>query len=43
LVEFARDGGAVLLVTHNPQAAAYAHRTVHMRAGTVCDGPENAE
>lgn len=35
LAEFARQGGTVLLVTHDPRAAHYAHRTVHMSAGRV--------
>ena len=35
LGEFARSGGAVLLVTHDPQAAKYAHRTVRMAGGKI--------
>ena len=35
LAEFARHGGAVLLVTHDDRAAAYAQRTVKMRAGRL--------
>ena len=35
LAEFAADGGAVLLVTHDDRAAAYAQRTVHLEAGRV--------
>ena len=34
---FAQGGGAVLLVTHDPEAAAYATRTVRMRHGRVVD------
>lgn len=35
LAEFAADGGAVLLVTHDPQAAAKADRTVFLKDGQV--------
>ena len=35
LGEFARDGGAVLLVTHDPRAAPYGARTVVMEAGSI--------
>jgi ABC-type lipoprotein export system ATPase subunit len=35
LAEFARHGGAVLLVTHDDRAAGYAKRTVRMRAGRI--------
>lgn len=35
LGEFAASGGAVLLVTHDPQAAAKASRTVFLRDGQV--------
>ena len=34
LEEFARGGGAVLLVTHNPRAVARAGRALRMEAGT---------
>lgn len=34
---FAREGGAVLLVTHDRNAASYAHATVTMRAGSLYD------
>jgi putative ABC transport system ATP-binding protein len=30
-----RYGQTILMITHNPEAAAYAHRTVHMRDGRV--------
>ncbi len=30
-------GQTVLMITHNPEAAAYGHRTVHMRDGRVVD------
>ena len=30
-----RLGQTVLMITHNPEAAAYGHRTVHMRDGRV--------
>ena len=35
LDEFARGGGAVLLVTHDDHAAGFAQRTVLLEAGTV--------
>ena len=38
LAEFARDGGAVLLVTHDPRVADYARRTVRMEAGRALRG-----
>jgi putative ABC transport system ATP-binding protein len=30
-------GQTILMITHNPEAAAYAHRTVHMRDGRIVD------
>lgn len=39
LSEFVRDGGAVLLVTHDARAAVYADRTLHMRAGELDRDP----
>jgi ABC-type lipoprotein export system ATPase subunit len=40
LAEFAKAGGAVLLVTHDPRAAEYATRTVRMESGRITqDGP----
>jgi ABC-type lipoprotein export system ATPase subunit len=33
VAEFAANGGAVLLVTHDARATRYAHRTVHLRSG----------
>jgi len=30
-----RIGQTVLMITHNPEAAAYAHRTVTMRDGRI--------
>ena len=33
-----RLGQTILMITHNPEAAAYGHRTVHMRDGRVVDG-----
>jgi len=30
-----RVGQTILMITHNPEAAAYGHRTVHMRDGRV--------
>ena len=35
LAEFARQGGGVLLVTHDERAACYAQRTVKMRSGRI--------
>ena len=36
LTEFARSGGAVLLVTHDARAAGFAHRGLRMRQGRLC-------
>lgn len=33
-----RLGQTVLMITHNPEAAAYGHRTLHMRDGRIVDG-----
>ena len=30
-----RLGQTILMITHNPEAAAYGDRTVHMRDGKV--------
>ena len=35
LAEFARSGGAVLLVTHDPQAAGRADRVLRLHEGRV--------
>ena len=35
LAEFARTGGAVLLVTHDPRAAAHAQRILHLNQGRL--------
>ncbi|HXS94983.1 MAG TPA: ABC transporter ATP-binding protein [Candidatus Limnocylindrales bacterium] len=32
-----RLGQTVLMITHNPEAAAYGHRTVHMRDGRLVE------
>jgi putative ABC transport system ATP-binding protein len=32
-----RLGQTVLMITHNPEAAAYGHRIVHMRDGRIVD------
>jgi putative ABC transport system ATP-binding protein len=32
-----RLGQTVLMITHNPEAAAYGHETVHMRDGKIVD------
>lgn len=39
LTDFARSGGAVLLVTHDAAAAGRADRIVHMQDGRVVDRP----
>jgi putative ABC transport system ATP-binding protein len=31
-------GQTIVLITHNPEAASYAHRILHMRDGRVVDG-----
>jgi ABC-type antimicrobial peptide transport system, ATPase component len=31
----ARLGQTILMITHNPEAAAFGHRTVHMRDGRM--------
>ena len=33
-----RLGQTILMITHNPDAAAYGHRTVHMRDGRIVNG-----
>jgi putative ABC transport system ATP-binding protein len=33
------DGTAIVLVTHNPDLAARAHRTLHMRDGRIVTAP----
>jgi len=33
----ARLGQTILMITHNPEAAAYAHRTLHMRDGRIIE------
>jgi putative ABC transport system ATP-binding protein len=30
-----RLGQTILMITHNPEAAAFAHRTIRMRDGTL--------
>src|SRR5450432_1523857 len=32
-----RTGQTILMITHNPEAAAYGHRTVHMRDGKIVE------
>ena len=32
-----RTGQTVLMITHNPEAAAYGHHTVHMRDGKIIE------
>lgn len=37
-VELNRQGRTIILVTHEPEIAAYAHRTIHVRDGwIICD------
>jgi len=39
LRELNRDlGQTIVMITHNPDAAAYGHRILHMRDGEVVDG-----
>ena len=33
-----RTGQTILMITHNPDAAAYGHRIVHMRDGAIVNG-----
>jgi putative ABC transport system ATP-binding protein len=35
----ARLGQTVLMITHNPEAAAYGHRIVHMQDGRIAPPP----
>ena len=32
-----RLGQTILMITHNPEAAAYGHQTVHMRDGQIVE------
>ena len=32
-----RTGQTILMITHNPEAAQYGHRTVHMRDGRIVE------
>ena len=32
-----RMGQTILMITHNPEAAAYAHQTIHMRDGRIIE------
>ena len=34
-----RTGQTILMITHNPDAAAYGHRIVHMRDGMIVETP----
>lgn len=38
LAAFAREGGAVLLVTHDPKAAGFSHRVLRMESGRLSAG-----
>jgi putative ABC transport system ATP-binding protein len=35
-----RTGQTILMITHNPEAAAYGHRIVYMRDGTIIEEPQ---
>jgi ABC-type lipoprotein export system ATPase subunit len=35
LADFAGEGGAVLMVTHSHEAAAYGHRSINLRQGKI--------
>jgi putative ABC transport system ATP-binding protein len=37
-----RLGQTILMITHNPEAAAYGHSTVHMRDGRIIERTGNA-
>ena len=38
-----RDHGkTIVMVTHDPKAAEYAHRTLHLDKGTLVDSPEQS-
>jgi putative ABC transport system ATP-binding protein len=37
-----RLGQTILMITHNPEAAAYGHRTVHMQDGRVMESAPQA-
>ena len=37
-----RLGQTILMITHNPDAAAYGHRTVHMQDGRITETAERA-
>ncbi len=37
-----RLGQTILMITHNPEAAAYGHSTVHMRDGRIIDRTNTA-
>jgi putative ABC transport system ATP-binding protein len=32
-----RLGQTILMITHNPEAAVFAHRTIHMRDGRIIE------
>ncbi|MBW7998025.1 MAG: ABC transporter ATP-binding protein [Candidatus Glassbacteria bacterium] len=41
LADFTGEGGAVLMVTHNREAAEYGHRSVQLREGRIETGSGN--
>lgn len=43
IADFAKAGGAVLLVTHDPAAARYADTSIHLDAGRIIRGEVPAE
>jgi len=40
LAEFHREGGTVLVVSHDELAARYAQRTLHLRDGRIAPIPQ---
>ena len=38
LAAFAKEGGAALLVTHDPKAAGFSHRALRMENGRLTGG-----
>ena len=39
LAELSHEGRTIVVVTHDPQIAAYAHRRLHMRDGQILSSP----
>ena len=40
--ELNREGQTIVMVTHNPENSAYAHRTIHLRDGLLVSGAEES-